>query len=79
MADVFIEVTSPLSIAQCKYVLEEMIKKMFQQNFNSQMEGDGEGLVIEPIRVVDQREDLRVVYPSKIDLDIPNIPVTRIS
>jgi len=78
VADVFIEITSPVSIAQCKYVMEELIKKMFQQNFNSKMEGDGEGLCIEPIRVVDENEDLRVVFPSKVDLDNPNIPVTRL-
>ena len=58
--------------------MEELIKRMFQQNFNSEMEGDGEALCIEPIRVVDENEDLKVVYPSKIDLDFPNIPVTRI-
>lgn len=77
--DVFIEVTSPMSIAQCKYVLEEMLKKMFLQNFNSKVEEGFEGLVIEPIRVVDEKEDLRVVYPSKVDLDIPNVRVSRVS
>lgn len=51
---------------------------MFQQNFNSEMEGEGEGLCIEPIRVVNDSEELVVVYPSKIDLDFPNIPVTRV-
>ena len=50
---------------------------MFQQNFNSEME-EGEGLCIEPIRVVNASEELVVVYPSKIDLDFPNIPVTRV-
>ena len=73
----FIEISSPVSIAQCKYVMEELIKKMFQQNFNSEMEND-EGLWIEPIRVVDENEDLRVVYPSKIDIDFSNIPVKRL-
>jgi len=77
VGDVFIEISSPVSIAQCKYVMEELIKKMFQQNFNSDMEGD-EGLWIEPIRVVDENEDLRIVYPSKIDIDFSNIPVKRL-
>ena len=58
--------------------MEELIKRMFQQNFNSEMEGEGEGLCIEPIRVVNDSEELVVVYPSKIDLDFPNIPVTRV-
>lgn len=84
MADVFIEITSPVSIAQCKYVMEELLKRMFQQNFKSDMSGDEiegiqeDALCIQPIRVVDENEELRVIYPSKIDLDSPNIPITRL-
>lgn len=37
------------------------------------------GLVLQPIRVVDQNEDLKVVFPSKVDLDFNGIPVVRMT
>lgn len=64
--------------------MEELIKKMFQQNFSSKMSDDEgeqqqEGLVIQPIRVVDPNGDLKIIYPSKVDLDFNGIPVVRVT
>ncbi|XP_065655010.1 leucine-rich repeat-containing protein 47 isoform X2 [Hydra vulgaris] len=79
ISDVFIEVTSPLSLPQCKYVLEEVIKNLFLMDFESKQDDQKRGLVLERVSVVDEQGDLKVVFPSKIDLDFSStIPVVRI-
>lgn len=77
VSDVFIEVTSPMSLPQCKFIMEELIKHMFQLQMSSMVDGM-DGLVLEQLRVVDENGDLRVIYPSKIDLEFKGIPVERV-
>ncbi|XP_057304721.1 leucine-rich repeat-containing protein 47-like [Hydractinia symbiolongicarpus] len=77
VADVFIEVTSPTSLPQCKFVMEEIIRQMYHLGFSSVVD-EMEGIVLEQMRVCDEKGDLRVVYPSKIDLDLKGIPVERV-
>jgi len=77
VADVFLEVTSPMSLPQCKYVMEELIKNMYQLDMSSVVD-DMDGIVIEQLRVVDETGELRVIYPSRIDLEFKKIPVERI-
>ena len=79
MSDIFIEVTSPLSLPQCKHVLEELIKNLFLLDFESKYDAQKKGLILERVSVVDEQGDLKVVFPSKVDLDFSTaIPVVRI-
>lgn len=73
--DVFIEITSPLSVSDCKYVMESLIKQMFAAGFQSRDDDDAEfnGLIIEPLRVVDESGDLRCLFPSKVDLQLNDV------
>ena len=78
--DVFVEITSPLSLPDCKYVMESLLKHMVSNEFNSKTES-GEthnGLLIEPLRVADEEGDLRCLYPSKVDLQINDVLVERV-
>ena len=78
--DVFVEITSPLSLPDCKYVMESLLKQMVSSGFNSKTES-GEthnGLLIEPLRVADEEGDLRCLYPSKVDLQINDALVERV-
>jgi len=85
--DVLLEVTSPESLPFCKSVMEALISQMFLAGFKSHCEvvpppsdddtdaeGPGtklNGLVFEQLRVTDHELNLRVVFPSKTDLDGP--------
>jgi len=74
VSDVFIEVTSPLSLPDCKFVLEELIKEMMKLGLTSKCEdGAMTGLVIQQIRVFDETGDLKIIYPSKVDLSVANV------
>lgn len=50
---------------------------MYHLGFSSVVD-EMEGIVLEQMRVCDEKGDLRVVYPSKIDLDLKGIPVERV-
>lgn len=78
--DVFVEITSPLSLPDCKYVMESLLKQMISNEFNSKTElGETHnGLLIEPLRVADEEGDLRCLYPSKVDLQINDVLVERV-
>ena len=78
--DVFVEITSPLSLPDCKYVMESLLKQMVSNEFNSKTElGETHnGLLIEPLRVADEEGDLRCLYPSKVDLQINDVLVERV-
>ena len=82
--DILIEITSSVSLASCKTVMDTLIHQMFESGFQSSPYGEGEkgshiegmkGLVVEQMRVTDENGQLRVVYPSKLDLQFESIPV----
>ncbi|XP_054768806.2 leucine-rich repeat-containing protein 47-like [Lytechinus pictus] len=88
--DILIEVTSSEDLASCKKVLQALLAKMLELNLGSKGEADeGAGaestsedkqnkLVVEQVRVVNEDGDLRVIYPSKTDLeDLPGVTVIR--
>lgn len=77
--DVFVEITSPVSLPDCKYVMETMLKQMVINGFISKTESgeNHNGLIIEPLRVVDEEGELRCLYPSRVDLQIKGIQVER--
>lgn len=76
--DVLLEVTSPIDLATCKSVMENLISKLLEAELRSIPTGDcaAEGkqvLLIEQVRVVNSDGQLKVVYPSRIDLQIDEL------
>lgn len=76
--DILIEVTSTLTLDTCKKVLDEMLKMMLEMGLGtggqaSAASGDGlllEGqkLIVEQVKIVDPEGTMKVVYPSRTDL-----------
>ena len=67
--------------------MEKLIKQLFQMGFisspyagavseASQSDEKLRGLIIEQARVVDETGQLRVLYPSKVDLQFDDVPVS---
>lgn len=76
--DVLLEVTSPIDLATCKSVMEKLISKILEAGLHSIPIGDcaAEGkqvLLIEQVRVVNSDGQLKVVYPSRIDLQFDEL------
>lgn len=80
--DILIEVTSPRDLNICKTVMDELMKKMYEAGMYSvsdspevlRPEGKKE-LVLVQVRVTDEDENMKVVYPSKTDLSLDGIAV----
>merc|ERR1712025_77655 len=77
--DILIEVTSTITLDTCKKVLDEMLKLMLEMGLGSggtapaSASGDGlllEGqkLVVEQVKILDPEGTMKVVYPSRTDL-----------
>jgi len=74
--DMLIEVTSTLTLDTCKKVLDEMLKMMLEMGLgegSGAAGGDGpllEGqtLTVEQVKIVDTEGIMKVVYPSRQDL-----------
>ena len=76
--DVLLEVTSPIDLANCKSVMENLISKLLEAGLCSIPTEDcaTEGkqvLLIEQVRVVNSDGQLKVVYPSRVDLQIDEL------
>lgn len=79
ISDVFLEITSPMSLPDAKFVMEELIKEMLKAGLKSKCEDESmTGLIIQPVRVYDENGDLKIIYPSKVDLNIANISTIRV-
>ena len=76
-----LEVTSPTDLATCKSVMDSLICKMLEAGLCSKVDGETAAsavtctssqekleLVIEQVRVVNSDGQLKVVYPSRVDL-----------
>lgn len=84
-----LEVTSPTDLATCKSVMDNLICKMLEAGLCSKAEGEtaasdvacarsSQGkleLVIEQVRVVNSDGQLKVVYPSRVDLQLESVKV----
>lgn len=91
--NILIEVTSSEDLVSCKKVLEALLTKMLELNLgdsgtpNEAAGGEStdggddrkdKRLVVEQVRVVNEDQELRVVFPSRTDLaDLPGITVVR--
>lgn len=74
--DVLLEVTSPIDLATCKSVMEKLIRKLLEAGLHSTGDCAAEGkqvLLIEQVRVVNSDGQLKVVYPSRIDLQFDEL------
>lgn len=85
--NVLLEVTSPVDLATCKSVMEQLISSMLEAGLHSShvtcttaaaaaaAEGGKQQLVIEQVRVVNSEGQLKVVYPSRVDLQLESVKV----
>ena len=82
MLDIFVEVTSSVDLSSCKKVLDALIEKSIEGGLSSISEQEApEGaklqqeLVIEQVRVVDDQGQVKVAYPSRVDLQFESVKV----
>lgn len=86
--DVLLEVTSPVSLETCKTVMDSLIKMMLEVSLFSEANTlvddvesatslSNQELVIEQVRVLGSDGQLRVVYPSRVDLQFESVKVIR--
>lgn len=85
--DVLLEVTSAVDLGTCKSVMEHLINSMVESGFHSSQEtcatasahddsaGGTKELIIEQARVVNSEGQLKVVYPSRVDLQFEAVKV----
>jgi len=81
--NVFIEVTSSQDMNVCKRVMEALLKGMLDLELNASENSGGKeigkSLQLEQVRIFSLSDEIRVVYPSKVDLnfDETNVIVER--
>lgn len=83
--DVLLEVTSPVDLSTCKSVMDELIRRMLEAGFHSSHmtsapaatadDGGKQELVIEQVRVINSEGQLKVVFPSRVDLQFDSVKV----
>lgn len=84
--NVLVEVTSPVSLETCKTVMDSVIMMMLEVGLfseaNSLVDDEeyatsstNQELVIEQVRVFGNDGQLRVVYPSRVDLQLESVKV----
>jgi len=89
--DILVEVTSSVSLEMCKKTMEELLVATLVTGAGSPDEAEtqeGEAsesftfrmpqsLTVEQVKVLDPQGNLRVIYPSRVDLDNPAFDVSR--
>ncbi len=69
--DLLLEVTGDSSLDVCKSIMDTLLQRMLELGLGDGSAGDSSGhkrLTVEQVRIVDQHGQLRVVYPSRTDL-----------
>ena len=85
MADVLIEVTSSKDLSICKQVMDTLIQRMLEAGMTSFVEESAEAeppkseLVLEQVRVTSDEGQLKVVYPSHVDLMSESLKVIHLT
>ncbi|RXG67401.1 Leucine-rich repeat-containing protein 47 [Armadillidium vulgare] len=68
-SDVLVEVTSGTSMKKCKEVLEALVLAILNSDLAREKTENGKKILyVEQVRVLNEDENLRVVYPSRTDL-----------
>ncbi|XP_055342837.1 leucine-rich repeat-containing protein 47-like [Paramacrobiotus metropolitanus] len=82
--NVLLEVTSSKSLAVCKAVAEKLITACVRQDLTSESRDNGNGehsvgrkIVVQQLRVMDESGGLRVVFPSRADLNMEGFKILR--
>lgn len=83
--EIFVEITSTVSLDVCKKIMEELIVEMTTNNLcgdKQELSINMENLdineeqkikstmIIEQVKIIDLNNSLRCIYPSKIDLNL---------
>ncbi|XP_062607398.1 leucine-rich repeat-containing protein 47-like isoform X1 [Saccostrea cucullata] len=81
---ILVEVTSSTNLDVCKKVCDELLVKMLEMGLGENSTGEEASsspaqktLTVEQVKVNDEEGNLRVVYPSRTDLNHPGIKVNR--
>ncbi|XP_014483262.1 PREDICTED: leucine-rich repeat-containing protein 47-like [Dinoponera quadriceps] len=75
----FVEVTSGISYTVCRKVLDEFLKELVTLDFiniSEQEDTKYNNLIVEQIKVVDTEGNLKLVYPSRVDLNLDEHSIT---
>ncbi|KAK3736614.1 hypothetical protein QZH41_018291, partial [Actinostola sp. cb2023] len=89
-ADVLIEVTSSKDLSICKQVMDTLIQRMLDAGITSAAEENEDAdngatqspkseLVLEQVRVTNDEGQLKVVYPSHVDLVSESLRVIHLT
>lgn len=89
-SNILVEVTSSVSLDICKKVLQDLLQGLLEMGAGMQdgcqgakaAEDDSalrenQKLTVEQVKVVDENDALRVIYPSRVDLESQNFVVIR--
>lgn len=64
-----VEVTTSVSLKKGKEVMEELLKATLEADLSREKSASGKKLlIVEQVRVLDEHENLRLVFPSRTDL-----------
>ena len=69
--NVFVEVTSSESLTKCRQVIEALIKETVTILDADDNELTDKKLVVRQVRITDNENHLKAIYPSKNDLEAP--------
>ena len=85
--DLLLEVTGDSSLDLCKSIMDKLLQHMLEMGLGdsdqscsgdkSSLDNGHAKLTIEQVRIIDQRGQLRVVYPSRTDLRSDAFTTTR--
>uniref|UniRef100_A0A914UND1 B3/B4 tRNA-binding domain-containing protein n=1 Tax=Plectus sambesii TaxID=2011161 RepID=A0A914UND1_9BILA len=75
--DLLLEVSSPESQNTCRRVLDKLLIEMLALGLGGTDETGRKHLQVEQVKVTTEREELRVAYPDRLDLDLKDIEVVR--
>lgn len=64
----FIEVTSSVSVNECRTAMQELLREMLMANFGASSTEEHRSLIVQQVKITDPEGNLRSVYPSKTDL-----------
>lgn len=72
--NILIEVTSSSNATACKAAMDALFSEVVEQGIGTVATA---GVIVEQVRVLDEDSCLRNIYPSKVDLALPNATIIR--
>jgi len=74
--DMLLEVTSATSQATCRKIMDTLLQECLKLGLGTKVKNK-EQILVEQIRITNEDESLKTVYPSKLDLEYS--PVDKIT